>query len=182
MPRLGPPAIVFRTFESRNSIASDSVSSASEDKLTTKSSEPSKTDWRGVQQASVFIGEGAFPWRLRNCLTRMYNKHTVYAPLSQSEDAIAMQVGQKVRELRVLRGLTQRSVADKRRLQATSSATVTYGTTRNQTFHNRITPRLSDDSPTPSAQVIRQSSQRAITQPKENRGVSRGVGSTQFLH
>jgi hypothetical protein len=45
----------------------------------------------------------------------------------------------------------------------------------------RITPRLSDASPTPFAQVIRQNSQRAITQPRENRRVSRSVGPTQLI-
>ncbi len=46
---------------------------------------------------------------------------------------------------------------------------------------NRITLWLSDDSLTPAAKVIRQNRQRAITQPRENRSVSRGVGSTQLL-
>jgi len=44
-----------RTFESRNSAASFSVNSVSPEMLTTKSSEPSMTDWRGTQQLSVFI-------------------------------------------------------------------------------------------------------------------------------
>jgi hypothetical protein len=69
----------------------------------------------------------------------------------------------------------------KRRLRATFTATVTSGTTRNLTLHNRITPRLSDDSLTPFPQVIRRNRTRAITQTRESRGVSRGVGPTQLI-
>jgi hypothetical protein len=46
---------------------------------------------------------------------------------------------------------------------------------------NRITPRLSDDSLAPFPQVIRRNRPRAITRTRENRRVSRGVGSTQLL-